>query len=273
MDKFYTKSHIAEKCITHLKDFYDLTDFNSIIEPSCGSGAFLKHLPDNKTIGIDTKPELDFPYNNILTMDYFNYWPEQSNNLYNTFLKLNKRESILVIGNPPFGRSNKLAVDFFNHSAIFAKTIAMILPMTFKRISVQNRLHINYHLIDQFDIPIGSFIPETMKAKCVWQVWEFRSMERDIIKLDSHHPDFTFVNIDKADIAIKAYGGTGDCGQILKPPFPLDMNPKAYHYLKITNDQAHTIFPVLDYYPLAGNTVRQDSIGQKELILLYKQKT
>ena len=153
---------------------------------------------------------------------------------------------------------------FFNHAGKFADVIAFIVPRTFKRISVQNRLHEDFHLLFEEDIPIGSFDPPTMKAKCVYQVWEKRAKKRKKVILHNEHPDFTFVDPEDANIAIKAYGGTGDCGTIEREFNSL--NPKAYHFIKCSEEVADK-FKHLNYYPLASDTVRQDSIGQKELIL------
>ena len=51
------------------------------------------------------------------------------------------------LGNPPFGKNCSLAIKFFNKAAEFADLIAFIIPRTFKRISIQNKLNLNFSFI------------------------------------------------------------------------------------------------------------------------------
>ena len=67
-------------------------------------------------------------------MNYFDYVP-------------NKTKRYLVVGNPPFGKISSIAIKFFNKSAEYADCIAFIIPRTFKRVSVQNKLNLNFHLM------------------------------------------------------------------------------------------------------------------------------
>ena len=89
---------------------------------------------------MDIEPKFD----ECMLMDYMAFIPH-------------KVESIAVIGNPPFGKNSSLAVKFFNHSAQFADTIAFIVPRTFRKNSLVNRLNENFHLIYEKILPIDSF--------------------------------------------------------------------------------------------------------------------
>jgi hypothetical protein len=246
LDKFYTKENVALHCLKTLDIV--MPNVEGYLEPSAGSGSFLKFLPKD-TVSLDIEPNTDVTF----IQSFYDFYPDKND--------------FITVGNPPFGRVNKEAVKFFNHAAKFSKVIAFIVPRTFKRVSVQNRLDLSFHLIYQENIPIGSFIPESMKAKCVWQIWEKRDYKREKVILESTHPDFDFVSPDEASIAIKAYGGSGDCGTI---EYTFDgLNPKAYHFIKCSKEVIAN-FKKITYYPLASDTVRQDSIGRKELIYLYK---
>ena len=254
LDKFYTKSEIAKLCCEAI----DFSKFNSVLEPSAGAGAFLPFLPKN-TKAIDLEPEGE----NIVKQDFLRY----------------KGTEDLVIGNPPFGRISSLAIKFFNHSATFANTIAFIIPRTFRRVSVQNKLDLNFHLIKDIEIPVGSFIPSTMQAKCCFQIWERQNTTRDKINLPLTHKDFEVLSYktvngkvtapENVDFAIRAYGG--NIGQI-----SLDIEelaPKSWHFIRSENPESLVDnFEKLDYYPLASWTARQDSIGKADLIYLYNEK-
>jgi hypothetical protein len=121
-----------------------------------------------------------------------------------------------------------------------------------------------------------------MNAKCVFQIWRKKEVERKPIKYDKKHKDFSFVKLGPkddrnqptpptmADFALKAYGSK--CGKIVDTNLD-DLRPKSWHWIKsnIDVDKLKKRFAKLDY-SMSMDTVRQDSIGQKELIFLYKQK-
>jgi hypothetical protein len=181
---------------------------------------------------------------------------------------------------------SSLAVKFFNKSAEFADCIAFIIPRTFKRVSIQNKLSIDFELIYNKDLPVTPccFTPK-MTAKCCFQIWTRTSTtaaKRQIIKYDKTHKDFKFMKHgpkdkdnqptppESSDFAIKAYGGA--CG-VIKDTDLHQLRPKSWHWIKSVIDVKllMTRFESLDY-SMSKDTVRQDSLGQQELIHLYKLK-
>lgn len=265
LDKFYTNDNIVDLCINSLNKIVDINTFDLIVEPSAGNGSFLFKLPENKRIGLDILPENDL----ILKKNFFEYHPSADN-----------FKNILVIGNPPFGKVSSLAIKFFNHASIFANVIAFIIPRTFRKTSVQNRLNLNFHLIHDEDIPLNpcSFTPPMM-VKCCFQIWEKRLEKRSIIKLPTEHLHWKFLSYgpkDKnnqptppngADFALRAYGGK--CGDIVTENLQ-NLRPKSWHWIKCNIDKNKLIdrFKQLDF-KCSLNTARQNSIGRAELVLLY----
>lgn len=267
LDKFYTIPKISKKCINTLEDYYQWAEWDLVIEPSAGNGSFLQRIPTEKKIGIDISPE----HEDIIKQDFFTYSPP------------NNMNKILVIGNPPFGRVSSLAIKFFNYAAQCADVIAFIIPRTFRRISVQNKLNLYFHLIHDDDIPTTpcSFTPPMM-AKCCFQIWEKKNVKRSIIKLSTIHNDWEFLSFgpkdDKGqptppnnpDFAIRAYGGK--CGEIVSVNLE-KLRPKSWHWIKSKIDKNTLIdrFNSLDY-SLSLDTARQNSIGRGELVKIYKDK-
>lgn len=152
LDKWYTKPEVAALCLREVTpEAYDL-----VIEPSAGAGAFSTLLPG--CLALDLEPEAPA----IRRQDWF------------TFREARTRK-ILVVGNPPFGQQSTLAVAFINHAATFAQTIAFILPRSFRKESVQARLHPNLHLQRELILPVAAFTMrgEEKKLPCVFQVWEW----------------------------------------------------------------------------------------------------
>jgi hypothetical protein len=264
LDKFYTNDDIVDICINSINKFHDINKFDLIIEPSAGNGSFLFKLPKDKRVGIDILP--DNP--EIIKKDFFDYIPSDSS------------KNILVIGNPPFGKVSSLAIKFFNHASKFSNFIAFIIPRTFRKISVQNKLNLNFHLKHDEDIPLNpcSFTPPMM-VKCCFQIWQKSDVQRNIIKLPTVHPHWTFLSYgpkDKnnqptppqnADFALRAYGGK--CGDIITENLQ-DLRPKSWHWIKCNIDKDKLInrFKQLDYTN-SLNTARQNSIGRAELVSLY----
>lgn len=266
LDKFYTNENISKKCINILEKYIDFNNYDYILEPSAGNGSFYKFLPSYKTLGIDLEPKFD----GIKKMDYFDFIPL-------------KNKKYIVIGNPPFGKNSSLAVKFFNKSSNFADFIAFIVPRTFKRVSIQNQLDLNFKLLYNEDLPLKPccFTPK-MNAKCCFQIWKKDEIPRELIKYDKTHPDFDFLKLGpkdsknqptpplNADFVMKAYGS--NCGE-LKCQDLNNLRPKSWHWIKsnIDNEELKKRFNSLDY-SISKDTVRQDSIGQQEVIYLYKMK-
>lgn len=139
LDKFYTKKDVIKKIIKKINlDKYDL-----IIEPSAGSGNFLEFLPMGKTIALDIAPENKI----IKKMNWFDFEISP------------KYKKVLVIGNPPFGKFNKLSKDFLTHSFSFKNvdTVAFVLPNVYKKYTMQRIIPKEYVIKKIIDIPRNSF--------------------------------------------------------------------------------------------------------------------
>jgi hypothetical protein len=278
MDKFYTKPEYAKKCIEIVFDKYPIDQWDFIIEPSAGSGSFLCQLPFyperlyEKIIGIDILPE----HSNILSQDFLVYEPPHMH------------KKILIIGNPPFGKVSSMAIQFFNRSAKWAQVIAFIVPRTFRRVSIQNKLDLNFQLMYDEDVPITpcQFIP-CMAAKCCFQIWEKIvnvQPQRTIIEYPTSHPDWTFLPLGPldekgqptpptdADFAIRAYGGS--IGEIKITNLD-KLRPKSWHWIKVNNEKIDKEilmerFGKIDFSN-SKNTARQNSMGKGEFVYSYIQ--
>jgi hypothetical protein len=264
LDKFYTIPSCSKKCIDKICELYDITKWDLIIEPSAGNGSFLNQIPSINKIGIDILPE----HPSIIKQDFFHYLPP-----------LNKT-NILVIGNPPFGRVSSLAIKFFNYSAKWANVIAFIIPRTFRKTSVQNKLDFMFHLVYDEIIPNNQccFVPQMM-VKCCFQIWEKKETKRLFIDLPTTHCDWEFLKFGPndsngqptppltADFAMRAYGG--NIGEIKTEDLD-KLRPKSWHWFKSKIDKKILInrFNQLDYSN-SLNTARQNSMGRGELVSLY----
>ncbi len=259
LDQFYTIKEYSKECIDIVNGMYQ--GFDLIVEPSAGDGSFYLQINGNK-VGIDLDPKIP----EISKGDFFDFTP-------------NKGKSVLTIGNPPFGRVSSLAIRFFNHSAKWSNVVAFVVPRTFRKISVQNKLDLRFHLVHDSDTPTNpcSFTPK-MSVKCCFQIWEKREYSREVISLPIEHPDFTFLKLGPldnnkqptpptgADFAIRAYGGK--IGEIKSEDLQ-NLRPKSWHWIKSVVPKEVLISKLnsLDYSS-SENTARQNSMGKRELINL-----
>ncbi len=206
-DQYYTKPDTAKKCLELLGS--DLSKFEHIIEPSAGRGDFYNLLPVDKRIGLDIDPKAD----GIIALDFFNF-------------DIRKRGPVLTIGNPPFGKNASLAQKFFEKAATFSDIIAFILPRTFRKPSMVNRLNKQFHLVknvlldkESFYIDVGNG-PQDYSVPCVFQVWAKKTkalaeskptwaretIARAPIDELEQHEDFSYVVAEDADFAIRRVG-------------------------------------------------------------------
>ena len=252
LDRFYTPENIVLTCLKYI----DLNDYDCIIEPSAGSGSFSKHLPN--AFSYDIAPAAE----NIIQEDWFVLDKTQFKNY----------KSILVCGNPPFGQQNTLAIQFFNEAAKFCNTIAFILPLSFKKHSIQNRLDMHFHLdkeIELLDCPFYLNNQEIIKVPCVFQIWKKKKEERKPIKLKTTSDLFSFVSSEEADFRIQRVGGNAG-----KASFDLNRAASSNYFIKNLSNLSNTEFVNLINnltFPSIEFTVGPKSLSKGELIAIIEE--
>lgn len=251
LDRFYTKPEAAKKCIELIKN---LNEYDVIIEPSAGSGSFSNLL---RCKAFDINPAAD----GIEAANWFE--------VDKTSFPLNS----LVIGNPPFGQQNTLAISFFNESAKFCSAIAFILPLSFKKQSVQDKLDKNFWLIEEWILPKNSFEFEGQDydVPCVFQIWERREAVRPKLKQVTTTNLFLFVKEKElADFRIQRVGGNAG-----KAFYNLEVSAQSNYFIKNTSDYSNdeliqiintTVFPEVEY------TVGPKSLSKTELITTLEKR-
>jgi predicted RNA methylase len=191
LDKFYTKRELVQQLISNI----DFSDFDLVVDPCCGDGAFYSQINHTNKIGIDILPHLD----GVITHDYLTW---------NHSTIETQREKVIVISNPPFGKQGSLAMNFIKRSSEFADTIAFILPLSFAKPSVKNKIPDFYHLQYEEVLPDDSYLldGESYSVKCVFQIWKKSDKKREKIK-STENTGFTYTK-DKllADIAVRRVG-------------------------------------------------------------------
>ncbi len=251
LDKFYTKPEIAQECIESIQGKFDLW-----VEPSAGAGTFLRRLPTPR-IGLDIEPDDD----EVLTQDFFEWTPPEG-------------KRIAVIGNPPFGTNSKLAIQFFNCAAQWATLIGFVVPRTFRKVSVQNRLSLEWSLYSEKILPENSFFllddddkVHDCKVPCVWQIWVRKRREK--INLPLIHPDWEWVTKEEADYAMRRVGGLA--GKVIEN-FEKYATPSHY-YIKSTADVKKILeFLYSEFQEVSKDTAGNPSLGKREVVQIYSNR-
>lgn len=161
LDKFYTQTEVATKCYRFLVNQLNLTEDELFLEPSAGNGAFLSNLKNY--IALDIKPENE----NIVQQDFLTYQSEHND--------------LITIGNPPFGKRSKLAIDFFNKASSFSEVIAFIVPVSFMKWNVQKELNTNFALRNFVYLKPESFMDgdKPYSIRTVFQIWVKKKSKYD----------------------------------------------------------------------------------------------
>ncbi|MBQ7749413.1 hypothetical protein IJR75_02380 [bacterium] len=102
-DQFYTTtncvSFVLNKSFSFLrKNKIKIDNKNIFVEPSAGTGSFVKYLQKKNFSNIEAY-DIEPKYSNVRRKNFFD-------------LKLKFNKKIIVIGNPPFGYKSKMAIEF-----------------------------------------------------------------------------------------------------------------------------------------------------------------
>tara|TARA_R110001592_G_scaffold82734_1_gene244975 strand:- start:58 stop:915 length:858 start_codon:yes stop_codon:yes gene_type:complete len=270
-DKYFTKPSVAKECLNML----NLSEYGLIFEPSAGCGSFLTHLPKDKSRAADISPDIP----EVVQMDFYNICKV----IKLLDLKTNADKKYLSVGNPPFGNMADMAIDFFNGCAEFSNTVAFIVPRTFRKPSITNRLNFNFHLRDQKLLGKNSFLIINPKSPnliqeydvpCVFQIWDKQDVPREKISTKSTSSHLKFVSsINEAAYAFRRVGGNAGLlydtsNQKSKTnPKGISMSPPSHFYINCDPIVAQTIRDMKwDYFSSKYDTAGNPSISKHELL-------
>jgi len=258
LDQFYTDPAYAEQFLIKIGQTVDLDQYDHLLEPSAGTGSFYNLLDTNKRIGLDLDPKAV----GVIQTDFFNWIPPAD-------------KKIVTIGNPPFGKSAGLAVKFFNRAAEFSDVIAFVIPRTFRKASIINRLAKQFHCIYDETVPDNSFIfnGATYNVPCAAQIWQRKATPRDrivTIKLEQIRSWFELVEPSKSDFAIQRVGGRAG---LIRTTNRMNFSAESHYFIKAHDSRVLPVFEKINFDTVKFNTAGNPSISPSELIELWVAKT
>ena len=236
-DAYFTSVESARFCQSYLYD-HDWVGYNkTILEPCAGDGVLTDGLPGT-TILQDINPLRE----DVVKQDY---------------LTAPVKPVDVVFTNPPFGTACNLAVPFFNKACKDSDRVAFIVPCTFRKASIMDRLNLNFHRIVDVDLPDKQFrLPDgsTKWVNCCFQMWERLDAIRWKIKDQVKITDY-FTRLQSPEPGCYAFRTQGaSAGKVLDG---LDHSPASTAFLRGSKDRvlAH------DWTKIASYTAGIPAIG------------
>jgi hypothetical protein len=217
-DQFFTRPEVAAQFANWVKSHPFYKSVTKIIEPAAGNQDLAKNFPNIEMYDLDPQsPE-------VSAQDFFT-----SQHKY--------QPGFLTVMNPPFGKASNMAIKFFNKAATFSDYIAQIVPRTFRRSGIQDRLAGNFELVDEYILPKGSFyLPSEgpdrkYDVPAVAQIWRRTEKPRPKQQPKPLPQGIQFVQPQQANVAFRRKGR--NAGEIITQNIE-QTNPNSFFYIKAT---------------------------------------
>jgi len=258
LEQYYTPTALARELVVELKQLIPDFQKRSFLEPAGGNGSFIEALLSQGAVSIQS-------------VDTHPLHPAVKKKDFLTFQT--KSHDLVTVSNPPFGRNNALSIPFFNHSAQFSTHIAFLVPRSWRKWSVQNRLEQNFHLVYDRDVDLiyvnskGEPLAKSNELRTCFQVWERRNDLREKFVV----PDNGFlkkVSPAEADVALKVFGY--GCGQVLEE-FPKTGNTTLM-FLSLSKGITASLLRELDFQRFINNTAYTQALSFQEINYLLNEK-
>ena len=256
-EQFYTPDKLARELFTDVAGFVPNLAERVIIEPAGGTGAFIKAA---KRFGVAEVVSFDIE-------------PKHSGIVAGNFLETELAvRGAVTISNPPFGRNNSLSIPFFNKAAEHSDYIAFIVPRSWRKWSVINRLDQRFHLVFDKDIQIdyvddaGDELSTKTRLATCFQIWQKRKVTRPIVSV----VDNEFIKKVKpadADVSLTIFGF--NCGKV-RTEFKREPN-STQMFLKLQHPRALEALQSVDFSRFFKNTAYTEALSLQEINFLLNE--
>lgn len=257
-EQFYTPKDLALELVGRVEKTLGPLKGKTVLEPAGGTGSFIEAVIDagaSKVISFDIEP----------------LHPKVSKG---SFLDQEIKETgVITISNPPFGRNNALSVPFFNHAAEFSDAICFIVPRSWRKWSVTNRLDRNFELALDVDLDIdyvdadGEPISTKSRLATCFQVWKKTSSPRALVRIKDMGI-VEKVTPAEADVSLTIFGY--GCGK-LKTKFQPVANTTQL-FLKLVHPKALAALQSVDYSKFYRNTAYTEALSLQEINYLLNEE-
>jgi len=257
-EQFYTPLALAHTLVENVGAVLGSLQGKSVLEPAGGTGSFVEAAFANgakEVISFDIEPL----HESVVLGSFLDQELTQQN--------------LITISNPPFGRNNSLSIPFFNHAARVSDAICFIVPRSWRKWSVTNRLDRNFELVSDKDLDIdyvdsdGELISEKSRLATCFQIWKRTETPRVPVKITDMGV-IQKVSPKLADVSLTIFGY--GCGNI-KEDFERVPNTTQL-FLKLNHPQALSALQSVDFSRFYKSTAYTEALSIQEINYLLNEQ-
>ena len=257
-EQYYTPADLAESLLHEVMQFVPDLAKRTILEPAGGTGSFI-----NAAKKAGAKDFLSFdiePKHESVTMANF------------LDAEISATDAV-TISNPPFGRNNSLSIPFFNKAADHSEYICFIVPRSWRKWSVINRLDKRFHLVADHDIQIdyendlGQKLSQRNNLATCFQIWQRESSPRPRYSVTDQGL-IEKTDAQNADVALTIFGF--GCGTVRTE---FDRKPNSTRmFLKLHHPKALQALQSVDFAKFYKNTAYTEALSLQEINYLLNER-
>jgi predicted RNA methylase len=257
-EQYYTPKPLALELVAQIEKVLGPLAGKTILEPAGGTGAFIEAV---QAKGVTRVISFDIePLHELVT---------QGNFLEQEI----KETNLITISNPPFGRNNSLSIPFFNHAAKVSDAICFIVPRSWRKWSVTNRLDLGFELALDLDIEIdyvdsdGTPLSNKNHLATCFQIWKKANVSRSLVRV-TDKGIIEKVSPDQADVSLTIFGY--GCGKVKTQFEPVANTTQMF--LKLKHPQALAALECVDYSKFFKNTAYTEALSLQEINYLLNEE-
>jgi predicted RNA methylase len=257
-EQYYTPKPLALELVEHIEKVLGSLAGKTILEPAGGTGAFIDAV---QAKGVANVISFDIePLHELVSLG--------------DFLEQEIKESNLItVSNPPFGRNNSLSIPFFNQAAKVSDAICFIVPRSWRKWSVTNRLDLGFELALDLDIDIDyvdavgkPLSSKNLLATC-FQIWKKADAPRGLVRV-TDKGIIEKVSPELADVSLTIFGY--GCGKVKTQFEPVANTTQMF--LKLKHPQALAALESVDYSKFFKNTAYTEALSLQEINYLLNEE-
>jgi predicted RNA methylase len=257
-EQYYTPKPLALELVAQIEKVLGPLAGKTFLEPAGGTGAFIEAV---QAKGVTRVISFDIePLHELVT---------QGNFLEQEI----KETNLITISNPPFGRNNSLSIPFFNHAAKVSDAICFIVPRSWRKWSVTNRLDLGFELALDLDIEIdyvdsdGTPLSNKNHLATCFQIWKKADAPRTLVRVIDKGI-IEKVSPDQADVSLTIFGY--GCGKVKTQFEPVANTTQMF--LKLKHPQALAALESVDYSKFFKNTAYTEALSLQEINYLLNEE-
>jgi len=257
-EQYYTPKPLALELVSQIEKVLGSLAGKTILEPAGGTGAFIEAV---QAKGVTRVISFDIePLHELVT---------QGNFLEQEI----KETNLITISNPPFGRNNSLSIPFFNHAAKVSDAICFIVPRSWRKWSVTNRLDLGFELALDLDIEIdyvdadGTPLSNKNHLATCFQIWKKANVSRSLVRV-TDKGIIEKVSPEQADVSLTIFGY--GCGKVKTEFEPIANTTQMF--LKLKHPQALAALESVDYSKFFKNTAYTEALSLPEINYLLNEE-